>query len=225
MRLSWDSSCRTRTPNSFSSCAPRRSPPSAVATYQLWPRGSPPDWHGLRVHRPLRGSEYPLDCPAETQRTLRSAVHQQMQQRFLDGGLLPPNAIAGRSLTHDEVRRPSYTRSAGQSVERAGSVADRDEQHLLGRFWLAGHPDEKLPGWLDVSGSNPRITLAGQLTAPVEWSSTSGGRIGVCGTRVPCRPVHGARTTQRRQPLERDLAGCRHLSAEFADLWRSGGRL
>jgi ApeA-like protein len=47
-------------------------------------------------------------------------------------------------------------------------MASQDEQHLLGRFWLAGSPKRVLPGWLDLSGSNPTITLAGQMTAPVE---------------------------------------------------------
>jgi hypothetical protein len=73
-------------------------------------------------------------------------------------------------------------------------VADRDEQHLLGRFWLAGHPDQKLPGWLDVSGANPKITLAGQLTAPVEWSQTAdGGQRGVPAPEFPVEryTVHG----------------------------------
>ncbi|MEV6825552.1 HEPN domain-containing protein [Amycolatopsis sp. NPDC051102] len=83
-------------------------------------------------------------------------------------------------------------------------MADRDEQHLLGRFWLAGHPEQKLPGWLDVSGRNPKITLAGQLTAPVEWSPTEdGGMQGVPAPEFPVErfTVHGQLSVGNQQKV------------------------
>ncbi|MFI5585227.1 HEPN domain-containing protein [Amycolatopsis sp. NPDC051758] len=80
-------------------------------------------------------------------------------------------------------------------------MADRDEKHLLGRFWLAGQPEVTLPGWLDLSGPNPKITLAGQLTAPVEWRATADGGVqGLPASEFPDTrfTVHGRLSTGTR---------------------------
>jgi hypothetical protein len=46
-------------------------------------------------------------------------------------------------------------------------MAEDADRHLLGRFWFAGREDQVLPGWLDLSGRRPVITVAGQFTPPV----------------------------------------------------------
>ncbi|GAB3707392.1 hypothetical protein GCM10027598_10630 [Amycolatopsis oliviviridis] len=59
-------------------------------------------------------------------------------------------------------------------------MVENRQDRLLGRFWLAANPDEKLTGWLDLSGSRPRITLHGQLTPHVTWQQADdGSMIGV----------------------------------------------
>lgn len=82
-------------------------------------------------------------------------------------------------------------------------MADRGERHLLGRFWLAGQPEVVLPGWLDLSGANPRIIVAGQLTAPVQLTEVAEGVVqGVPASEFSTDrfTVHG-RLSQGTRPL------------------------
>lgn len=46
-------------------------------------------------------------------------------------------------------------------------MPEESDRHLLGRFWFVGQEDQVLPGWLDLSGRRPVITVAGQFTPPV----------------------------------------------------------
>lgn len=52
-----------------------------------------------------------------------------------------------------------------------------NDTHLLGRFWVAGQPDNSLPGWLDCSQPNPSVTLAGQLTPAIAVATSQSNHL------------------------------------------------